>query len=89
MHVTAAHGNLGPAVCTVRDRLAVTRERYRLLEARHQKCLHSPEKGWGWTTSESSYRRRLSSRGEPVKAEGLHLEDDDLLLAEHRGVHTR
>jgi hypothetical protein len=47
MHVTAAHGNLGPAVCTVRDRLAVTRERYRLLEARHQKCLHSPEKGLG------------------------------------------
>jgi hypothetical protein len=27
--------------------------------------------------------------GEPVKAEGLHLQDDDLLLAEHRGEDTR
>lgn len=27
--------------------------------------------------------------GEPVKVEGLHLDDDDLLLAEHGREHTR
>jgi hypothetical protein len=27
--------------------------------------------------------------GEPVKVEGLHLEDDDLLLPEHGREHTR